>query len=212
MVERLVYLGWRCGRPAARRGRRADVRAGDPRGGRRAGPRDRQDGLRAPAQRARVRRGRGRAPASSQVGRERQEAAITAAWRAAASSVVQRQRIPSSTSVAGPRASLIRSPSSRKATMNSAPGRGSAAIRAAPSTQSDRPGPLEGDGARGSRRSRAVLPRVARAKTAGAGPSDSALTGIAAGPAGADRGQHGDDPLGQLGDSAASPGASTPRA
>ena len=70
--------------------------------------------------------------------------------------------------------------------MNSAPGRGSAAIRAAPSTQSDMPGPLRATAARGSRRNRAVLPRVAAsANSRRSGPSrTSALTGIATGPTG----------------------------
>ncbi len=70
--------------------------------------------------------------------------------------------------------------------MNAAPGRGSAATRATPSTHSDMPGPLSERAARGSSRSRAALPRVrASANRRAPGPArTSALTGIATGPDG----------------------------
>ena len=70
--------------------------------------------------------------------------------------------------------------------MNSAPGSGSAAIRAAPSMQSDSLGPFRERAARGSARSRVVLPRVAASANSNlrVPSATSALTGMATGPAG----------------------------
>ena len=205
MVERVVYLGWEV---------RVDLRR-DGDGERMSAQVTREvadalgletgrHGLRAAAQRARVRRGRGgRRHLAARRAERRQPRHHGGVARGRAPRSVQRQRMPSSTSVAGPRASRIRSASRRKATMNSAPGQGVGRDPGGALDAERQAGAVEGDGARagraaGRRRAAAGWPR---ARAAAPGPvADQRAHRDRGGAGRADRRQHGDDPLGQLGD------------